>query len=113
MDVKDAVLEYLWQIAEQTDGHFELFDPQQQKMLALNLMGDIADERIFRSVEDETIVCSDMMSADGRIYDIDFIVTDTHTNTPLVRDVNIHKMEEYPRYEWALQDGVCLRTPVP
>lgn len=111
MDVKDAVLEYIWRIDEQTDGRFELFDPQQQKVLILHLMEDIDDERIFRSVEDETIVCLDMMSPDGRIYDIDFIVTGADTDNPVVRDVSIHKVEDYPRYEWEEQDGVCTRFP--
>jgi len=98
--IRDAVKDYVWRIDESDSGRFELFDPRQQRVLILNLMEDIEDDRIFNSVEDETIACVDMMSPDGVSYDVDFILTDAETGAPVVRNVAIHKVEDYPRYAW-------------
>src|SRR5215211_151519 len=108
-DVSDGLRRFIsGYAAKSPDKKFHM--PYQRKDLALDLV-KIHDDRFSNLGGDKYFACVDMKGADGKIYDIDFLMI-VQTGKLTVTETSVHKVNGKPLYDWKEQKGVWKKVPV-
>jgi len=80
------------------------------KNLALDLI-KVHDDRLSSLGRDKYFACVDMKGADGRIYDVDFLMA-VQPGKLSVTETSVHKINGKPLYNWKEENGVWKRVRV-
>ncbi len=80
------------------------------KDVALDLI-TIHDDRLSDLGGNKYFACVDMKGIDGKIYDIDFLMT-VQPGKLSVTQTSVHKINGKPLYNWKQQGGVWKKVPV-
>ena len=94
--------------AKSADKKFHM--PYQRKDLALDLI-KVHDDRFSSLGGDKYVACVDMRGADGKIYDIDFLMV-FRPGQLKVTQTSVHKINGKPLYNWKEEKGVWKKVPV-
>jgi hypothetical protein len=94
--------------AKSADKKFHM--PYQRKNLALDLVR-VHDDRFSSLGGDRYFACVDMKGADGKIYDVDFLMV-VQTGKLTVTETSVHKINGKPLYNWKEEKGVWKKVPV-
>jgi hypothetical protein len=94
--------------AKSADKKFHM--PYQRKDLALDLV-KVHDDRFSSLGGNKYFACVDMKGTDGRMYDIDFLMT-VGGDKLTVTETSVHKVNGKPLYNWKQQGGVWKKVPV-
>ena len=94
--------------AKSADKKFHI--PYQRKDLALDLV-KLHDDRFSSLGGDKYFACVDMKGADGKIYDIDFVMV-VQTGKLTVTETYVHKINGKALYNWKEEKGVWKKVPV-
>jgi hypothetical protein len=84
--------------------------PYQRKDLALDLV-KVHDDRFSSLGGNKYFACVDMKGADGRMYDIDFLMV-VQSDKLTVTETSVHKINGKPLYNWKQQGGVWKKVKV-
>ncbi len=108
-DVSDGLKKFIsGYAAKSADKKFHV--PYQRKNLALDLV-KVHDDRFSSLGGDKYFACVDMKGADGKIYDIDFLMA-VQTGKLTVTETSVHKINGKPLYNWKEEKGVWKKVPV-
>jgi len=80
------------------------------KDLALDLV-KVHNDRLSSLGGDKYFACVDMKGADGKIYDIDFMMVG-QPGSMTVTETSVHKINGKPLYNWKEQGGVWKKVRV-
>jgi hypothetical protein len=80
------------------------------KDLALDLI-KVHDDRLSSLGGGKYFACVDMKTADGTIYDIDFLMVG-QPGSMTVTETSVHKINGKPLYNWKEQNGVWKKVRV-
>jgi hypothetical protein len=106
-DVSDGLKRFISGYAEKSaDKKFHV--PYQRKNLALELV-KVHDDRFSSLGGDRYFACVDMKGADGKIYDIDFLMV-VQTGKLTVTETSVHKINGKPLYNWKEEKGVWKKV---
>jgi len=94
--------------AKSADKKFHM--PYQRKDLALDLV-KLHDDRFSSLGGDKYFACVDMKGADGKIYDIDFLMA-VQPGKLTVTETSVHKINGKPLYNWKEEKGVWKKVRV-
>ena len=94
--------------AKSADKKFHM--PYQRKDLALDVV-KVHDDRFSSLGGDKYFACVDMKGADGKIYDIDFLML-VQSEKLTVTQTSVHKINGKPLYNWKQQGGVWKKVKV-
>jgi hypothetical protein len=94
--------------AKSPDKKFHM--PYQRKDLALDLV-KVHDDRFSSLGGNKYFACVDMKGADGRMYDIDFLMT-VQGDKLTVTQTSVHKINGKPLYNWKQDGGVWKKVNV-
>ena len=92
--------------AKSPDNKFHM--PYQRKDLALDLV-KLHDDRFSNLGSDKYFACVDMKGADGKIYDIDFLML-VKPGKLTVTETSVHKINGKPLYNWKEEKGVWKKV---
>jgi hypothetical protein len=108
MDAVASFLEdYSAKMAKSGDGWMSIADDQtkgERKMV----LDKIHRERLAKTGENTYFVCADFKDEDGKVWDLDFWVTQSEHGLK-VSETMIHKEAGEPRYTWFEADGIWKR----
>src|SRR5882724_10384231 len=108
-DVSDGLKRFIsGYAAKSADKKFHM--PYQRKNLALDLV-KIHDDRFSSLGGDKYFACVDMKGADGKIYDIDFLMV-VQTGKLTVTETAVHKINGKALYNWKQEGGVWKKVKV-
>ena len=108
-DVADGLKKFITGYAAKSpDNKFHM--PYQRKDLALDLV-KLHDDRFSNLGGDKYFACVDMKSADGKIYDIDFLMVVKPAKLT-VTETSVHKVNGKPLYNWKQENGVWKKMTV-
>jgi hypothetical protein len=106
-DVSDGLQRFISSYAAKSaDKKFHV--PYQRKNLALDLV-KLHDDRFSSLGVDKYFACVDMRGADGKIYDIDFLMV-VQTGKLTVTETSVHKINGKPLYNWKEEKGVWKKV---
>jgi hypothetical protein len=94
--------------AKSADKKFHM--PYQRKDLALDLV-KVHDDRFSSLGGDKYFACVDMKGADGKIYDIDFLMV-VKPGKLSVTETSVHKINGKPLYNWKQEGGIWKKVKV-
>ncbi|MFL6544214.1 MAG: transglutaminase domain-containing protein, partial [Candidatus Udaeobacter sp.] len=94
--------------AKSPDNKFHM--PYQRKDLALDLV-KLHDDRFSNLGSDKYFACVDMKGADGKFYDIDFLMM-VKPGKLTVTETSVHKVNGKPLYNWKQDGGVWKKVKV-
>ena len=107
-ELADAISAYIEDDADLKGGTFTLYDDIDKKALALTLV-KVHDDRLASTGDNVYFACSDMKSADGTLYDIDFFMTRDEDDELQTVEIAIHQKAGKPRYAWREEHGIWKR----
>ena len=108
-DVSDGLKRFIsGYAAKSADNKFHM--PYQRKDLALDLV-KLHDDRFSSLGGDKYFACVDMKGADGKIYDIDFLMA-VQPGKLTVTETSVHKINGKALYNWKEEKGVWKKVPV-
>src|SRR6266550_6275462 len=108
-DVSDGLKRFIsGYAAKSADNKFHM--PYQRKDLALDLV-KLHDDRFSSLGGDKYFACVDMKGADGKIYDIDFLMA-VQPGKLTVTETSVHKINGKPLYNWKQEGGVWKKVKV-
>ena len=108
-DVTDGLKKFITGYAAKSpDNKFHM--PYQRKDLALDLV-KLHDDRFSNLGGDRYFACVDMKGADGKIYDIDFLMVVKPAKLT-VTETSVHKVNGKPLYNWKQENGVWKKMTV-
>jgi hypothetical protein len=108
-DVSDGLKRFISGYAEKSaDKKFHM--PYQRKDLALDLV-KIHDDRFSSLGGDKYFACVDMKGADGKLYDIDFLMV-VKPGKLNITETAVHKINGKPLYNWKQEGGVWKKVKV-
>ena len=108
-DVTDGLKKFITGYAAKSpDNKFHM--PYQRKDLALDLV-KLHDDRFSNLGGDRYFACVDMKGADGKIYDIDFLMVVKPAKLT-VTETSVHKVNGKPLYNWKQENGVWKKVTV-
>jgi hypothetical protein len=108
-DVADGLKKFITGYAAKSpDNKFHM--PYQRKDLALDLV-KLHDDRFSNLGGDKYFACVDMKGADGKIYDIDFLMVVKPAKLT-VTETSVHKVNGKPLYNWKQENGVWKKVTV-
>jgi len=108
-DVSDGLKRFISvYAAKSADKKFHV--PYQRKNLALDLVR-VHDDRFSNLGGDKYFACVDMKGADGKIYDIDFLMA-VQPGKLTVTETSVHKINGKALYNWKEEKGVWKKVPV-
>jgi len=108
-DVSDGLKRFIsGYAAKSADKKFHM--PYQKKDLALDLV-KVHDDRFSSLGGDKYFACVDMKGADGKIYDIDFLMV-VQTGKLTVTETAVHKINGKALYNWKQEGGVWKKVKV-
>ncbi|MFL6501850.1 MAG: hypothetical protein ACJ8LL_14165 [Candidatus Udaeobacter sp.] len=108
-DVTDGLKKFITGYAAKSpDNKFHM--PYQRKDLALDLV-KLHDDRFSNLGGDKYFACVDMKGADGKIYDIDFLMV-VKPGKLTVTETSVHKVNGKPLYNWKQENGVWKKVKV-
>jgi hypothetical protein len=84
--------------------------PYNRKDLALDLI-KLHDDRFSSLGGNKYFACVDMKGTDGKVYDIDFLMT-VQSDKLTVTQTSVHKINGKPLYNWKQEGGVWKKVPV-
>src|SRR3954471_17079459 len=106
-DVSDGLKRFIGGYAAKSpDNKFHI--PYQRKDLALDLV-KLHDDRFSNLGGDKYFACVDMKGADGRIYDVDFLMV-VKPGKLTVTETSVHKVNGKPLYNWRQEGGVWKKV---
>ena len=106
-DVSDGLKRFIsGYAAKSPDDKFHI--PFQRKDLALNLV-KVHDDRFSSLGGDKYFACVDMKGADGKMYDIDFVMR-VQPGKLTVTETSVHKINGKPLYNWKEEKGVWKKV---
>src|SRR6266516_2714563 len=106
-DVSDGLKRFIsGYAAKSADKKFHM--PYQRKDLALDFV-KLHDDRFSSLGGDKYFACVDMKGADGKIYDIDFVMV-VQTGKLTVTQTSVHKINGKPLYNWKQEKGVWKKV---
>ena len=94
--------------AKSADKKFHM--PYSRKDLALDLI-KVHDDRFSSLGGNKYFACVDMKGTDGKVYDIDFLMT-VQSDKLTVTQTAVHKINGKPLYNWKQDKGVWKKVPV-
>ena len=94
--------------AKSADKKFHM--PYDRKDLALDLV-KVHDDRFSSLGGNQYFACVDMKGADGKMYDIDFVMA-VEGNKLNIMGTSVHKINGKPLYNWKEEKGVWKKEPV-
>jgi hypothetical protein len=100
----EAIAGYIQQDAKLKGGYFLVYDTVDKKPLALELE-KVHKDRLATLGDGVYFACTDMKSAEGTVYDLDFFMKQTEHGLETT-EVDIHKKSGKPRYGWKEDNGV-------
>ena len=109
-DLEKAIKAEVAEKSKETNGAFELYDPELKKTWSLKL-DKVHTDRLSKLSEDTYFACVDMTDADGKTIDVDFFLKSKDGKLEMT-DTTVHKIEGKPRYNWEEKDGLWKRVPV-
>src|SRR5437773_11079933 len=108
-DVSDGLKRFIsGYAAKSADKKFHM--PYQRKDLALDLV-KLHDDRFSSLGGDKYFACVDMKGADGKIYDIDFLMA-VQPGKLTVTETSVHKINGKALYNWKQEGGVWKKVRV-
>src|SRR5213594_2281004 len=108
-DVSDGLKRFIsGYAAKSADKKFHM--PYQKKDLALDLV-KVHDDRFSSLGGDKYFACVDMKGADGKIYDIDFLMV-VQPGKLTVTQTSVHKINGKALYNWKEEGGVWKKVSV-
>ena len=108
-DVTEGLKKFITGYAVKSpDNKFHM--PHQRKDLALDLV-KLHDDRVSNLGGDKYFACVDMKGADGKIYDIDFLMV-VKPGKLTVTETAVHKVNGKPLYNWKEEGGVWKKVKV-
>jgi hypothetical protein len=108
-DVSDGLKRFISSYAAKSaDNKFHM--PYQRKDLALDLV-KVHDDRFSSLGGDKYFACVDMKGADGKIYDVDFLM-DVKPGKLTVTETSVHKVNGKALYNWKEEKGVWKKVKV-
>ena len=108
-DVSDGLKRFIsGYAAKSADKKFHM--PYQRKDLALDLV-KLHDDRFSSLGGDKYFACVDMKGADGKIYDIDFLMA-VQPGKLTVTETSVHKINGKALYNWKEEKGVWKKVKV-
>jgi hypothetical protein len=108
-DVSDGLKTFIsGYAAKSADKKFHI--PYQRKDLALDLV-KLHDDRFSSLGSDKYFACVDMKGADGKIYDIDFLMV-VKPGKLTVTETSVHKINGKALYNWKQEGGVWKKVKV-
>jgi len=106
-DVSDGLKRFISSYAAKSaDNKFHM--PYQRKDLALDLV-KVHDDRFSSLGGDKYFACVDMKGADGKIYDVDFLM-DVKPGKLTVTETSVHKVNDKALYNWRQEGGVWKKV---
>src|ERR1043166_2432685 len=104
-DVSDGLKRFIsGYSAKSTDNKFHM--PYQRKDLALDLV-KVHDDHFSSLGGNKYFACVDMKGADGKTYDIDFLMA-VQGSKLNITETSVHKINGKPLYNWK-QDGAVWK----
>src|SRR6476661_3468693 len=108
-DVSDGLKKFIsGYAAKSPDNKFHM--PYNRKDLALDLV-KVHDDRFSSLGGNKYFACVDMKGADGKIYDIDFLMVVKPAKLT-VTETSVHKVNGKPLYNWKQENGVWKKVTV-
>ena len=108
-DVSDGLKRFIsGYAAKSPDNKFHM--PYQRKDLALDLV-KLHDDRFSNLGGDKYFACVDMKGADGKIYDVDFLMV-VKPGKLTVTETSVHKINGKALYNWKQEGGVWKKVKV-
>ena len=108
-DVSDGLKRFIsGYAAKSADKKFHM--PYQRKDLALDFV-KLHDDRFSSLGGDKYFACVDMKGADGKIYDIDFLMA-VQPGKLTVTETSVHKINGKALYNWKEEKGVWKKVKV-
>jgi len=108
-DVSNGLKKFISGYAEKSaDKKFHM--PYNRKDLALDLI-KVHDNRFSSLGGNKYFACVDMKGADGKIYDIDFLMA-VQPGKLTVTQTSVHKINGKPLYNWKEDKRVWKKVPV-
>jgi len=108
-DVSDGLKRFIsGYAAKSADKKFHM--PYQRKDLALDFV-KLHDDRFSSLGGDKYFACVDMKGADGKIYDIDFLMA-VQPGKLTVTETSVHKINGKALYNWKKEKGVWKKVKV-
>ena len=105
---KVAITEYVDGDCNLKGGFFLVYDKVDKKPLQLTLV-KVHKEKLASLGEGVFFACTDMKSADGTVYDLDFFMMETDHGI-VTTAVSVHKKSGEARYGWKEEDGVWTKV---
>ncbi|MCH7549306.1 MAG: hypothetical protein IH969_07220 [Candidatus Krumholzibacteriota bacterium] len=102
-----AITDYVKQDAKLKGGFFLVYDAVDKKPLQLTLV-KVHKDKLATLGDGVYFACTDMKTADGTVYDLDFMMKETDHGIRTT-EVMVHKKSGEPRYAWKEKDGVWTR----
>jgi hypothetical protein len=103
--LKDFISSYS---AKSADKKFHM--PYNRKDLALDLV-KVHDDRFSSLGGNKYFACVDMKGADGKMYDIDFVMA-VEGSKLNITGTSVHKVNGKPLYNWKQEGGVWKKVKV-
>lgn len=108
-DISGGLKKYIDSSAEKSpDKKFHV--PYRGKNLALDLI-KVHDDRLSSLGGNKYFACVDMKGADGKTYDIDFVMA-LRPGQLSVTETSVHKINGKPLYNWKEEKGVWKKIRV-
>ena len=104
-DLSDFIEDYVKQDAALKGGHFVFYDDVDKKALVLSLV-KVHEKPLARTAPDTYFTHVTLRDPWAREYELDFLVTGTHTGNLKVTGISVHKKLGKARHDWYRAGGV-------